>query len=183
MCPHRTVNLASPAPPRRRLAQHALQCLALGLGGLQSARSAQAQGSRPGMQLQWLPGQALQTEDPACSEWQRCEGDSLVVRVRSFRALALWVAPGMAAPSEHRPARLGQLRWNCALQAGVRMKALTLRAGSTVLAHLQGAPLLAQRLSWPEGLSVQQGLMLRWELQAEDRDRELAWQHIELEWM
>ena len=63
------------------------------------------------------------------------------------------------------------------------MKALTLRAGSTVLAHLQGAPLLAQRLSWPEGLSVQQGLMLRWELQAEDRDRELAWQHIELEWM
>ncbi len=151
---------------------------------LPSAQATPSHASSQSGQHQWLPGHVLQAEDPDAFEWMRFGGDALHLRARSFHSPVLWVAAASAGASpDGAPRRLRQLQWRCTLQAGVSWRMLTLRDGPTVRALIEGEPLAAQRLVWPQGLLVQHGLMLRWELMADAQDRGLVWQDVQLDWM
>lgn len=167
------------APPRRRLAHHALQWAALGLG----LAGRPAVPATPDGHRQWLPGQALQPEDPDALEWLRLGGGGLQLRARSYRRLVLCLAPDPGPQPAQSARRLGRLQWRCALQAGVCWQALTVCDGASVRARIEGERLAAQRLDWPEALPIAHGLLLRWELQADAQDRGLSWQDIQLEWV
>jgi hypothetical protein len=169
-------------PARRRLARHALQWAALGLG-LSARPATTAAPAEPEGHRQWLAGQSLQPEDPDAIDWLRLVGGGLQLRARSYRRLVLCLAPDPGLQTTQDGRRLGRLQWRCELESGVRWQSLTVCDGASVRALIAGEHLAGQCVDWPEALPIAHGLLLRWELQADAQDRRLSWQDVQLDWV
>jgi hypothetical protein len=182
--PGATLDLIEHTRPvsRRQLGWHSLRLLAMGhLLGPDAAVADPPRGV-PHTEAGgngWLPGQALQVLSLQDAESIQHEPSTLALRLRgrSYSHLGLLVAVPEALSAASTGRRLA-ISWQCQRGTGVDMKTLQLLDGPQPLQCINLSAQAGDRAVFNPVASVQHRLLLRWDLQFADTERDLRWQHL-----
>lgn len=170
-----------PLLSRRHFARNLLSYATLGLCTTAQPFETQA-AQAAALKRQWLPGLSLQAAPPEALEWLQHDGAGLRLRSRSYQEFSLWTTIDIGPQDQGGHLHLSELSWHCRADAGIQWRNLDVCDGAQCLAHIDRTELAGGQITWPEGLLIQQNLLLRWHFQSEGEAKDLHWEWLSLNW-